>query len=332
MKKLSFKFLIFLFFIVSCKKEVIEIKEDPYYIYENVGDTSSNSLNNDPTILNYDYVDDSLILGYEWTLIDGRVYVDNIDKGYKNVYDYFDITTNVASTSIFDPSQVIMDGIEKNITKWYFSNDTFLLNNQFVFDFDYYYNPFNDLILRPFGLNGGTSRPITVLEADSSHMKISVRESYSSDNVYNYKYVSELIFQRENVPPTIDVSYKDGYTYNGKWVYTTSDDNSNMEGSKWIIRRYNNGLSGNVYPNDTLDFISNNKYTINGGIHRSYTISNVVGNNMKSLSLYGLTTLGGDYSGQIMSTFMDDGVINNTQFHDIFNVNNSVTIWVERIY
>jgi hypothetical protein len=52
---------------------------------------------------------------------------------------------------------------------------------------------------------------------------------------------------------------------------------------------------------------------------------------MKSLSLYNLTTLGGDYSGQILSTFMSDEVINNTEFHDVFNVNNRVTMWIVRI-
>ena len=52
---------------------------------------------------------------------------------------------------------------------------------------------------------------------------------------------------------------------------------------------------------------------------------------MKSLSLDSLTTLGGDYSGQVMSTFMSDGQINNTEFHDVFNVNNRVTVWIERI-
>ena len=162
-------------------------------------------------------------------------------------------------------------------------------------------------------------------------MKVSVRESYNSDNVYNYNYVSELIFQRENVTPIIDTSFIAGYDFNGRWIYTDPDPSTTLSGTKWVITRYNNGLSGNTYPNDTLHFFSYTEYTINGGVPRPYTISNVVGNNMKSLSLYSLTTLGGDYSGQVMSTFMSDGQINNTEFHDVFNVNNRVTVWIERI-
>ena len=104
-----------------------------------------------------------------------------------------------------------------------------------------------------------------------------------------------------------------------------------MSGTTWVVTRYNNGLSGNVYPNDTLNFISNTFYTINGGSNRSYSLSNVVGNNNKSLSLYSFTTLGGDYSGQVIGTFLNDSVINNSQFTDMFNVNNTVTLWMERI-
>jgi hypothetical protein len=331
-------FLLFTLIIFSCKKEEFleEVEEDTYYVNPNTGEddtdtTSDTIIFGDTTTHTIDYIADSLILGYEWTLIDGRVYVENLDKGYKNVYNYFDDTTNIASMSLFDPSIVSMDEIQKGITTWYFSNDTFLLNNQSIFDLEYGYNPFNDLILRPHGFDGGTSRPTIVVEADETHMKVSVRESYNSDNVYNYNYVSELIFQRENVPPTIDTSFIAGYDFNGRWIYTDPDPSSTLSGTKWVITRYNNGLSGNTYPNDTLHFFSYTEYTINGGVPRPYTISNVVGNNMKSLSLYNLTTLGGDYSGQVMSTFMSDGEINNTEFHDVFNVNNRVTMWIERI-
>ena len=72
-------------------------------------------------------------------------------------------------------------------------------------------------------------------------------------------------------------------------------------------------------------------YKINGGSLRNYTLTDVTGNNMKSLSLYSFTTLGGDYSGQVMSTFTTDGVINNSNFVDMFNVNNTVIVWMNRI-
>ena len=311
-----------------------EKEYESYYIESNSDEEESESdtiIFRDTTTYSVDYISDSLILNHEWVLVDGRVYVENLDRGHKNVYDYFDDTTNTASMSLYDPSIVLMDEIERGVTTWSFSGDTFLLNGEYIFYFEKHYNPYNDLILRPYGFAGGTSRPTIVVDADETHMKVSVRESYNSDNVYNYNYVSELIFEREDVEISIDTSFIDGYDYNGRWVYTDPDPSSSLSGTKWVITRYNNGLSGNTYPNDTLDFISFTEYTINGGLPRPYTISNVIGNNMKSLSLYYLTTLGGDYSGQVLSTFMDDGFINNTEFHDLFNVNNRVTIWIERI-
>jgi hypothetical protein len=326
--------------IFSCTKDAYFVEEEkeyePYYIASNSDDSDEESTSDtiifrDTTTYDIDYIPDSLILGREWTLVDGRVYVENLDRGHKNVYNYFDDTTNTASMSLYDPSIVLMDEIERGVTTWYFSGDTFLLNGQYIYYFQKQYNPYNDLILRPYGFAGGTSRPTIVVDADETHMKVSVRESYNSDNVYNYNYVSELIFENKSVRPSIDTSFIDGYDYNGRWIYTDPDPSSNLSGTKWVITRYNNGLSGNTYPNDTLDFISSTEYTINGGLPRPYTISNVIGNNMKSLSLYYLTTLGGDYSGQVLSTFMDDGFINNTEFHDLFNVNNRVTMWIERI-
>jgi hypothetical protein len=113
--------------------------------------------------------------------------------------------------------------------------------------------------------------------------------------------------------------------------HNNGSSNATIKGTKWVVTRYNNGLSGNVYPNDTLDFVTDNTYTINGGSQKNYTISNVIGNNNKSLSLYSFTTLGGDYSGQILGSYLSDGQINNAQFKDLFNVNNKVTIWMEKL-
>ena len=316
--------------IFSCNKEIITPEGKKPNIINGPTVPTDTTIIGDTTMPE-EFIQDSLILGHLWTLVDGRVYVENLEKGYKNVYDYFDGTTNVASMSLFDPSIVLMDKIEKNMTTWYFSDDKFTLNGQYVYDFEKKYNQFNELILKPYGLVGGTSRPTIVVDADNTHMKVTLRESYNSDKVYNYKYFSELIFKRVNVTPKIDTSFIGDYLYNGRWVYTNIDPSSPLSGTKWVILRYNNGLSGNIYPNDTLNFISSTEYKING-VAKPYTLSNVAGNNMKSLSLYGLTTLGGDYSGQVMSTFITDGVINNSEFKDLFNVNNRVTVWIKRCY
>lgn len=306
------KFIQFLSFLLvltlsfsSCKKEVIEKPNNTNYIVDG------------------EYV----VEGITWILVDARIYRDNLDNDEKEVYDHFGGTKFSSCMNIFGSAAVLMDSIHKNLTTWVFNNGTFILNNTYPFDYTIYDNR----VITPIGLSNGSSRPIEVIKLDETTMTVNVHEAYGSDGVYNYKWYSELTFVKSgetcnNCVPGV----KYGYTYSGIWDNTTVPTQS-LNGTQWVVLRYNNGLSGNVYPNDTLDFVSNTQYTINGGSVKNYSLTNVTGNNNKSLSLYSFTTLGGDYSGQVIGTFIDDGVINNTQMTDMFNVNNTVTVWIDRI-
>jgi len=69
----------------------------------------------------------------------------------------------------------------------------------------------------------------------------------------------------------------------------------------------------------------------NGSTPRNYSLSSIVGNNNKSLSLYSFTTLGGDWSGQVQGTFINDWVINNALFTNMFVTTPDARIWVVRI-
>jgi hypothetical protein len=278
--------------------------------------------NNDNTVVE----DDATVEGVLWVLSEGRVYVENMDNGETYVYDYFGGGTTEAQIHIFSSSIVEMDSIKQNYTSWYFQNGMFTLNGGSSWE----YTEYNG-VYTPIGLSGGTSRPIQVTHVSDESMTVVVHEAYESDGVNNFRYFSELTFvvaggSCNSCQP--DVAY--GWIYGGVWNPANATQTT-LEDTKWVVTRYNNGLSGNVYPNDTLHFISQNKYTINGGPQRSYTMSGVVGNNMKSLNMYSFTTLGGDYSGQVQGTFIDDWVINNSEFSDMFDVNNTVTVWMERI-
>lgn len=277
---------------------------------------------NDNTV----YENNAQFEGVTWVLAEARVYVENLDNGEKYVYDYFGGTTTEAQMSIFSGSIVKMDSIKQNYTTWVFNNNTFTLNGTDSWE----YTEYNG-IYTPLGLNFGTSRPIEPTHVTEDYMTVIVHEAYESDGVYNYKYYSELTFipaggTCNGCQPSVGY----GWTYNGIWGPTTTAT-ATLVGTKWVVSRYNNGLSGNVYPNDTLDFITNTQYTINSGSIRNYSLVNVIGNNNKSLSLYSFTTLGGDYSGQVIGTFIDDFIINNTQMTDMFNVNNTVTVWIDRL-
>ena len=277
---------------------------------------------------NTNYIEDGYdVEGITWVLVDTKIYRDNLDNGDKDVYDHFGGTKVSSSMSIFGSSIVVMDSIHQNLTTWVFNNGTFTLNGSNT----YGYTTYNNNVWTPNGLEGGTSRPIVVEFVNETSMTVKVHAAYGSDGINNFKFWTILTFVKagqtcNNCVPDTDF----GYTYGGVWS-PPSTSTSTLVGTKWVVTRYNNGLSGNVYPNDTLDFSSQTQYTINSGPIRNYSLSNVTGNNNKSLSLYSFTTLGGDYSGQVIGTFIDDGIINNSQFVDMFNVNNTVTVWMERI-
>ena len=267
----------------------------------------------------------------DWVLIDAHVYVENTDIGQYHVYDYFDDTTSLSSMSLFDESGVLMDEIHQFQTTWYFNHDTMLLNGEHRFEMEHFGNGFGTLVLRPYGLFAGTARPIMVTGMDDHHLQVSVRESYNSDGVYNYHYVSELLFADGDGPLELDTTTWEGYTHNGTWRPMTGENSLQLSNSTWVLSRYNNGLSGDVYPNDTITFHNPVEYSISGGPVKQYRLNGLVGNPRMSLNLFDFTPLGGDYVGQVLPSAIDDGAIQSTSFHDLFNVSNSVTVWMHRL-
>jgi hypothetical protein len=269
---------------------------------------------------------DAQVEGVNWVLYSGRIYVENLDNGEKYVYDHFGGGQTESNLAIFDGwSDVKMDSIKENYTTWFFNNGTFTLNGTH----SYTYTEYN-YTYTPNGLENGSSRPIEVTHISDDYMVVTVHEGYASDGTSNYEFVNQLVFLKSGSTCTScvpDVNY--GYVYGGVWNSPNSSTAS-LAGTTWVVTRYDQGMTP-YYPNDTLDFISNSFYTINGSGTRTYSLSNVVGNNNKSLSLYSFSTVGGDYSGEVIGTFIDDGVVNNSQFVDMFDVNNTVTVWMTRI-
>lgn len=267
----------------------------------------------------------------DWVLIGGRVYVDNLDLDLHVGYDYFDDQTNTASMSLFDTSLVLMDQLDRYGTTWRFEEPSFDLDGEHSFNLSSYSNGFGQLVLSVNGLHGGTARPIVLQDLDDHHMLVTVRESYNSDEVYNYHYVSELLFKEGQGSLKVDTALREGYRYNGRWIHKLPDPMYDLTGTTWVLTRYNNGLSGNVYPNDTLQFISLSDYSVNGGLPRSYALNGLVGTPRLSLTLYGMPALGGDVMGQLLPSFIEDGEVSNAEFHDLFEVANTVTVWMERL-
>ena len=52
---------------------------------------------------------------------------------------------------------------------------------------------------------------------------------------------------------------------------------------------------------------------------------------MASITLYGSTTLGGDYAGQVLTQSITAGEINNNTFKSIWNDQVQVNIWMHKV-
>jgi hypothetical protein len=304
MKNLIKLFYLSIFLIISfsCKKEVIE-KPDNNIVTPTGEDT---------------------LIGFNWVLTEGRLYLQNMDNGNKSYYDHFGINKNVSTLKPFGGSNILFDNITKNVTTWNFSNTAFTLDNS-----NFYEVNGTTSTISVFGLEDGSSRSIIVMELLDDKLTVKVCEGYASSNGVNYQYFSTLTFVKQGTSCTnCQPNVLFGYTYGG--LFSDVIETSDLVNTKWVVTKFYDGFSNN-YPNDTIFFVNTNKYTINGGVQKNYTINSIVGNNMSELTLYGFYTIGGDYSGMVPNTFVTDGQINSISFTDIFNTNNNKLVWMTRI-
>ncbi len=318
--------------------QTVDEEEEEEWVTDSHGvDYINGDISNEGDVIEEDPDFLSKIINKDWVLTKGRVYVENLDLGHKKYYDYFNNQVKDASMSLFDPSEVeVFDGITLHETTWNFNDgNLFTVDGEFNYYMQTHYNPYNQLIFRPYGFNGGTSRPIVVQYATNEMMKVITRESYNSDNTYNYRYFSELTFKKVGTGYGYDAEVIEGYTYDGIWQYnyaiTSNNGEVNLTGSEWLLTRYNVGVEA-YYPYDTLHFTSKNTYTLNNDVtERRYVLYGMSNVNKSSLTLYDLTTLGGDYSGEVLTQGLADGEINNTDFTDIWDGENQYSVWIKRI-
>ena len=88
----------------------------------------------------------------------------------------------------------------------------------------------------------------------------------------------------------------------------------------------------NTFPNDTIEYIDNTHYRLNGGAQRTYTLTTLSGSTNKSLTLNFLATLGGSlYSGQVGYYFVSDGFINNGEFTDLQYTSKKYKVWMVKL-
>jgi len=134
-----------------------------------------------------------------------------------------------------------------------------------------------------------------------------------------------------NVPEQTDTTkWQDNYTDGGTLPNNTSTGNV-INGTQWILTKMVAGFA-TTYPNDTLDFISDTEYKINGGTVRNYHLASLPSSTNYDLSLYYLAPFGGShYSANVGFYFVDDGEISNVEFHNIQNTTSTIRAWFRKI-
>lgn len=306
MKNIFNILLVLLLGFTSCKKEPL--------VPENPQTTINNPNNVNP-------------IGYTWELYSGRVYVKNLDNNTTFYYDHFGPNKNSSNSDIFLPSWLPIDIITKGLTTWKFTS-----SNEFILDggSTYSYNTNTNGIFNVYGLENGSSRNIEVLSSTNDYMNVKIYESIGNDGNYNYSFYTVLTFVKVGFTgtPTINNAPAD-YSYNGV-IGGSTTNTTTLVGTKWVVTKYIQNFVS-TYPSDTLEFISNTQYTINGSTPRTYNLSGIVSGSMKNLSLYSFTTLGGDWSGLVQSTFINDWVVNNANFTNIMTTSSDTRVWMVRI-
>lgn len=305
MKNIIFILFAMVIGFTSCKKE-------------NIAPSNPQTTVNNPANVNP--------IGYTWELYSGRVYVKNLDNGSTFYYDHFSSIKNSSNLDIFISSGLPFDMISKGMTTWKFTS-----SNQFVLDGSstYNYNTNTNGIFNVYGMENGSTRNIEVLNSTNDVMNVKVYESNGNDGTNNFTFYTVLTFVKVGYTGTVnEYTVPSGYTYSG--VVGNPSTSTTLVGTKWVVTKYVQNFVTQL-PNDTLEFISTTQYTINGSTPRNYSLSSIVGNNNKSLSLYSFTTLGGDWSGQVQGTFINDWVINNALFSNMFVTTPDARMWVVRI-
>jgi hypothetical protein len=135
------------------------------------------------------------------------------------------------------------------------------------------------------------------------------------------------------IPEDVDTQYmsKDEYIDGGLITYGGSEPNNILVGTTWVITKVVSGLSTNS-PNDTLRFISDNRYTLNQNAQRLYTYSQITGSTNKSITLDSFYPFGGsNYSSQISPYAVQDGELNNIEFTDLQNNTKIIKAWLKKI-
>ena len=152
-------------------------------------------------------IDETVSVFGEWLLVDGKMYIENLETGEKTVYNHFDVSKNVSSLR-YEGIMFEFERIVKDSTTWTFiappnipNTGEFWLNNDSIQPYGFYLTTSNMSIVEnstgPQQM-GGSSRPLSAyLNGVPNQANFYVQETYASINGENVKYFSELTFEKQ---------------------------------------------------------------------------------------------------------------------------------------
>lgn len=265
-------------------------------------------------------------IGKEYILDSAVFYMESQRNGSKIYYNHFD---TIQKKSVLDPfygAVIPFDSLVQNQTKWKFlPNYKFQLNDSLIYNYQQINNVF-----RIYGLENGSARPIEFLHALENTLVVKVFESYTTINNEDYRFYSVLHFQELGNSSKSTVYASEFNAANlGTLPLSTSIQSNDLTGTRWVIYKYVKNLS-TITCSDTINFKTKTYYTYNNNAVRNYNLQYISGTGMYSLNLYDCYTLGGSYSGQLLSTFIKDGQINALTMKNLYN-SDKVIVWLKKI-
>jgi hypothetical protein len=302
--------ILMVFTMFSCEKEEIVPKPD---------NNNYNNTNNDVDNI-------SLLVDKDWVLVSGNFY-------YVEPKIYFNHPNNSFLNPFYGPV-CDFDYFDIGQTTWRFTTTQFFLNGDLQSD-----EPNSGGINNQFiylGIDNGVNivnRSFEIMNITEERLEVKTGQIGSLiGNPY-----SVLVFRSVPTIQNTTAHVPFGYQYQG--VLSTGSNNPNLSsndliGTRWVVTKFYNGFGFDL-PNDTIDFLPNLQYSINGltNLNRTYNVTTIIGNTSVNLNLNDFSTMGGNnYSILTSRSFIDDGIINGSQATDILNQNNSNKfIWMTRI-
>lgn len=152
-------------------------------------------------------IDEKISIFGDWLLIDGKMYMENIETGEKVVYNHFDANQTV-STLRYEGVMYEFERIVDDSTTWTFKQPNsvpgmgqFWLNNDSIQPYGFYVTNSNMSITEYSSVDqqlGGSARPIRAYIKNYANQEVNfyVQEAYTEIDGQTWKYFSELTFKK----------------------------------------------------------------------------------------------------------------------------------------